>query len=587
MENGNNRDEFLKKLLSATLSALDSSWGFLWMNGTDEILFAGTIPQGISKTELKSESANLLSDSAGFTTDLLISKPHHMAAAIWQDQQIDAIIHVYDKQTAGNNNGFSIDDQTLFAVLSATGSMGLDKITVYEENARLRGDEYDEPLTNLIRGNSHGIRLLRKQIQAVLNFKGPVSVLIQGESGTGKELVAEAIRRFGPYSDGTYKTVNCAVLSRELLRSELFGHVKGAFTGATTHKQGLLEVVNGGILFLDEIGEMSIDLQPTLLRVLEDGSFRRVGGTKDLTSNFQLVCATNRDLEKEVAEGRFRRDLYYRLDQMVIQIPPLRERKEDIAELVDFFLQKFNAEFGMSYKGFTRRALHQLEQHSWPGNVRELQSVVRKGMMYNSGQRLIDISDLSLKSEETATDVLTFHMPIPLKQAVASYVGYSYNKLDQHVTKTMDVLDIDYRQLMRHLGKRLDAHINVRLKPGIELQVADEVEATLQNVELADARLRGLKRAIVEAVVNAVEHSNSIDDRLKVDVEVTARLVKVRVRDFGVGFEVEKLPEIDPEVKIYSQETRGWGVVMMKKSVDELKIDSGSEGTTVTMTINR
>ncbi|MEL6821648.1 MAG: sigma 54-interacting transcriptional regulator [Calditrichota bacterium] len=587
MESEGNRELFLQKLLNATLTALDSSWGYVWNSSSNEAILAGTIPEYISKTDLQLESAAMLSRLVEFHGELLKSEKNHMAAAIWQNQQAVAVIHVFDKQTTDGNSRFTTEDHTLFAVLTVTGSMGLDKIALSEEKTRLFENEPEDPLKQLIRGHSSGIRQLRKEIQAVLNFKGPVSVLVQGESGTGKELVAEAVRRFGPYSSGTYKVVNCASFSKDLLKSELFGHKKGAFTGATSDQEGLLKVVDRGVLFLDEIGELPLDLQPMLLRVLENGSYRSVGGVKDLYSNFHLVCATNRDLKKAVAEGEFREDLYYRLDDLVINVPPLRERIEDIPVLLDYFLQKFNSEFETEYTGFTHRAIHQMEQYRWPGNVRELQKVVRKGMVFAAGKRQIDLVDLVLKEEQGSQDILTFHMPIPLKQAVASYVRYSYNKLDQHVTKTMDTLKIDYRQLMRHLGKRLDAHIHRQLKPGVELEIIKEVEEALQNVALTDVQLRGLKRAIVEAVVNAVEHSNSIEDRLKVDIEVTARLVKVRIRDFGVGFKPELLPQIDPEVKIFSRETRGWGVEMMKKSVDELRIDSGSEGTTVIMTINR
>ncbi len=204
------------------------------------------------------------------------------------------------------------------------------------------------------------------------------TVLIQGESGTGKELIAQAIHYAGPRHRKPLIKVNCVTLSESLLESELFGHEKGAFTGAITLKRGLFEVAEGGTLFLDEIGEMSVSTQAKLLQFLQDGTFRRVGGTQSLEVDVRVIAATNRDLKKMVAENRYREDLYYRLNVFPIWLPPLRQRKGDIPKLARHFLQRFSQEMGKPLKGFKPEALRLLETYDWPGNVRELENAIER-----------------------------------------------------------------------------------------------------------------------------------------------------------------------------------------------------------------
>jgi len=215
------------------------------------------------------------------------------------------------------------------------------------------------------------------------------TVLITGESGTGKELVARAIHFSSSRRDRRFTGINCAALTDSLLEAELFGYEKGAFTGAaTTGKIGLFEATDGGTIFLDEIGEMGINLQAKLLRVLQERSFRKVGGIDTITVDVRVVASTNRDLRLRVAEGSFRQDLYYRLNVVPIPVPPLRDRREDILLLANYFLDYYNDRFGTHVVGFTPEVEAQLKAYRWPGNVRELKNVVERAVLMEAGDRI-------------------------------------------------------------------------------------------------------------------------------------------------------------------------------------------------------
>ena len=221
------------------------------------------------------------------------------------------------------------------------------------------------------------------------------TILIRGESGVGKELVARAVHFASPRRKGPFVCLNCAALTESLLESELFGHERGAFTGATERKIGKFEAAHGGTLMLDEIGEMSPTMQAKFLRVLEGHPFERVGGSEAIKVDVRVIAATNRDLERAVAEGHFRRDLYFRLHVLEIIVPALRKRPEDIPMLADYFLQKFNAETGRRLRGFTPEATEQMTLYRWPGNVRELKNVVERAVVLARSE-VIDIEDLML-----------------------------------------------------------------------------------------------------------------------------------------------------------------------------------------------
>jgi DNA-binding NtrC family response regulator len=215
------------------------------------------------------------------------------------------------------------------------------------------------------------------------------TILITGESGVGKELVARAIHACSHEDPRPFMEINCSSVPETLLESELFGYEKGAFTDAKTRKKGLVELAEGGTLFLDEIGEMGITLQSRLLRVLENKTFRRVGGVKDLHVNTRFVSATNRDLETAINERIFRKDLYFRLKVIPIHVPPLRDRREDVPLLVNFFVERFNKELGKQVKPVGREAMEVMVAYDWPGNVRELKNVIERAMLLDAEDEIV------------------------------------------------------------------------------------------------------------------------------------------------------------------------------------------------------
>ena len=264
------------------------------------------------------------------------------------------------------------------------------------ENRRLKVENLllQEELTRRERPDEFISRSSQTQtILALIKKISPTdsTVLIQGESGTGKELVANYIWRNSKRSNKPFIALNCSTLAENLIESELFGHEKGAFTSAYKVKHGLVEAAHEGTLFLDEIGEMPISLQSKLLRFLDSGEFRRVGGNKNLKADVRIIAATNRNLEEEIQRGNFREDLYYRLNVISIIVPPLRERKEDIRPLADYFLKKYNNKFMKNIKGFDKGVLKIFEQYRWPGNVRELENII---------ERAVILCDTELISEE-------------------------------------------------------------------------------------------------------------------------------------------------------------------------------------------
>ncbi len=267
-----------------------------------------------------------------------------------------------------------------------------------------------------IPGTSPIIRELNTMVD--LLAKAPqTTVLIQGESGSGKELVARAIHYRSARADKPFLEINCAGLSEHLLESELFGHERGAFTDAKVLKRGLLEIADGGTLFLDEIGDMPLPIQPKFLRVLENRTFRRVGGTRDLTVDVRVITASNKDLAKLVEKETFREDLYYRLKVMLVTVPPLRERGTDVLILGDLFVQEFNGMLKKRIRGYTPDAQQVLLAYTWPGNVRELRNVTERGMILCQGDT-IPVACLPVELQQLA-GTLPAPPPIPAPEAVA------------------------------------------------------------------------------------------------------------------------------------------------------------------------
>ncbi|KWT92826.1 sigma-54-dependent transcriptional regulator [Candidatus Magnetominusculus xianensis] len=268
-----------------------------------------------------------------------------------------------------------------------------------------------------VAGKSKAIRDLLLSIPKVA--ESSANVLITGESGCGKELIARAIHNLSKRVAKEFIPINCAALPEGLLESELFGYMRGSFTGANSNKTGLFEAADGGIIFLDEIGDMPLNLQAKLLRVLEDGSFRRIGGTKDITVDVRIISATNKILKDEAAAGRFRADLFYRLNVIPIHLPPLRDRKEDIPVLIDHYLDKNNA----AHVKFTRGAIDVMMKYPWPGNVRELE---------NTLDRLLTFTDKSVITEEEIPEDIrsgqTVSQPVPCLEGVKFIEGVEFSE---------------------------------------------------------------------------------------------------------------------------------------------------------------
>jgi len=255
----------------------------------------------------------------------------------------------------------------------------LEKEQLRDENLRLRKElENKYRITNII-GNSNKMREVFQMISQV--SKSNATVLIRGESGTGKELAANSIHYNSPRAKNAFVKVNCAALPSNLIESELFGHEKGAFTGAIRQKPGKFEVANKGTIFLDEIGSISLDVQASLLRVLQEKEFERVGGHKSIATDVRVIAATNKNLEEAVEQGQFRDDLYYRLNVFPIYMPPLRERKTDILLLADHFLEKYADENGKEIRRFSTPAIDMLMNYHWPGNVRELENCIERAVL--------------------------------------------------------------------------------------------------------------------------------------------------------------------------------------------------------------
>jgi two-component system response regulator AtoC len=278
--------------------------------------------------------------------------------------------------------------------------------------------------------------------------KSSSTVLIQGESGTGKELLARAIHDESPRKDEPFISVSCASLTESLLESELFGHEKGAFTGATAINRGKLELAENGTLFLDEIGDISLKLQMDLLRVLEQKEFRRVGGSELIAISSRILAATNRDLQKAIAEGRFRADLYYRLNVISIHIPPLRERREDIPLLVDHFVEKFNIEMGKQVQGVSEEAVRILVDNDWPGNARELRNVIERAMVVAKGN-IITESDISLPTTPGGTN----HRTKSLEEIEKEHIQAVLLKNQWNIVRSAHALGIDRVTLYNKIKK--------------------------------------------------------------------------------------------------------------------------------------
>lgn len=298
-------------------------------------------------------------------------------------------------------------------------------------------------------GTTPGMKQLFDTLRRVAAVDAPV--FISGESGTGKELAAHAIHERSQRRDGPFIAVNCGALPSNLIQSELFGHEKGAFTGASQRKIGKVEAAQGGTLFLDEIGDLPLEMQVNLLRFLEDHLIQRIGSTKEITVDVRILAATHVDLEKAVKEGRFREDLYHRLNVLQIFLPPLRERQADIEVLARFFFDKFANEKAYQVKGFSQEALRLMQCHSWPGNIRELINRVRRALVMCE-TRLIKPEDLGLERRQSSRGIMTLEQARDRAEyeALVSALGRNRYKI-QNAARELGVSRVTlYRLMEKH-----------------------------------------------------------------------------------------------------------------------------------------
>ncbi len=328
----------------------------------------------------------------------------------------------------------------------------MEQAKLLRENRDLREKVQDRDLQGLIVGSSPPMVEVFKTMAKVA--QSDATVLVQGESGTGKELVAGSIHRLGLRRDRPFLAVNCTSVAESLLESELFGHVKGAFTGAVGSKRGIFEAADGGTVFLDEIGDTSPGMQSKLLRVLEPGEIMPVGGNVPIRVNVRIIAATHRDLTDLVAKNRFREDLYYRLKVVTIELPPLRERVSDLPLLFDFFLKKYSSRFGKR-PAVDPLVLSYLESCPWPGNVRQLENVVERAVALNTSG-VFTVEDLPEEIQalrRSATKFKDGRWPT-LEQMEERYIREVVEAAEGNISKAADILGIDRRTLYRKLERQ-------------------------------------------------------------------------------------------------------------------------------------
>jgi DNA-binding NtrC family response regulator len=342
--------------------------------------------------------------------------------------------------------------------LTTTVKRALERSRLLEENRALRASRSgkDEPRIESIVGKSPQMLDVYKMVARVAPTLS--TVLVVGESGTGKELVARAIHTHSPRASGPFVAVNCTALTESLLESELFGHAKGAFTGAVAAKRGLFEEAQGGTLFLDEIGDVGAKMQAQLLRVLQEGEIRRVGGSEPVKVDVRVVAATNRDLDEEVKEGRFREDLYFRINVVTVRLPPLRDRPSDIELLVNHFLAKYAAREQRADANIAPEAKELLKRFAWPGNVRELENVIERALaLAKDGVILpsdlpVEVTGVQEPAVSSATGGLADDRPT-LAELERRYIDLILKETGGNKKRAAEILGIDRRTLYRTLER--------------------------------------------------------------------------------------------------------------------------------------
>jgi transcriptional regulator with PAS, ATPase and Fis domain len=447
------------------------------------------ISQGINGFVIRSKkpyvSNDVASDSNYTNLSLPVNSQAEVCVPVIRDGEVVATLSI----ESDRKDAFDDDDLVTLQAVASQVAVALGNQKLYSEakefNRKLQ-TAVDEKTLELRKAHERILeqqRLLQKENKALKTLvnqdnktmeivgKSPAilsmiamvdkiapttaTVLIQGESGTGKELIARRLHLKSERGDKPYVTVNCGALQESLLESELFGHEKGSFTGAVAHKSGLVETADGGTIFLDEIGEMSPSIQAKLLRFLQEGEFYHIGGKKPIQVDVRVVSATNRDLEVEVREGRFREDLFYRLNTITLRMPPLRKRKEDIATLVDYFLK--NSRFGGSAQQIKRidpRVYDAFQNYGWPGNIRELQNTIeRLKILAENNEIKLDDIPFSIRNPKSRIETGDFSLEMPLEDVEKNHIlrALAYNHGNK--TKTAQGLGITIKTLYNKLHR--------------------------------------------------------------------------------------------------------------------------------------
>lgn len=334
----------------------------------------------------------------------------------------------------------------------------LERSLLKEENLKMKMRLSHYEAQNQLLGDHAKMRDLKSLIEQIAD--SPLCVLIRGESGTGKEIVARMIHSLSGRADQDFVKVNCAAIPRDLLESELFGYEQGAFTGATRTKPGRFEIADKGTMFLDEVGDMPLELQSKLLQVLEQQEFVRLGGVSTIKVDVRIVCATNRNLEEAIAEKLFRDDLFYRLNEITLPIPPLRERPDDIPILVDHFVHKYATDYNREYHPISPEALRFLQQQPWPGNVRQVENLIKQVVVRNDEQILYDLlekktdsvlqDDLTPTAEELKSDGLSLKKRVSraVEREERRLIGEVLRRTNWNRRKASKLLEISYRSLL-------------------------------------------------------------------------------------------------------------------------------------------
>ena len=386
--------------------------------------------------------------------------------------------------------------------------------------------------------------------------RSQMTALVRGETGTGKELIARAIHGGSPRSDGPFITVNCGALPRELMEAELFGHTAGAFTGASGRRNGLILEADGGTLFLDEVGELPTELQPKLLRFLQEGEIRAVGSDRTRRVDVRVVAATHQMLEERVEQGDFREDLYFRLSVLPIPVPPLRERQSDIPGLAEYFLREAAAHAGRELKGFERSALRALMTRPWPGNVRELQNLVRRAVVYAAGP-LISLADLNIEPEERGASLVKWPAELlqsPFSEARAevvadferTYVSAVLAAAEGNVAEAARTAGLPRKSLWRIAQRVGLAADRASRKAGLmetDHSEPDEAptSAEAETLALMEAEREGYRQRTQAAVI---ELKAALAGRPKLDDWAGIRLKAHRLKGSGAAYGFAGVSEV-------------------------------------------